>query len=62
MPVKLPIFQVDALTDKVFVGNPAVVCPLETWLPDEVMPQIAMENCVAETAFIVPADKGFEIR
>ena len=60
--MKLPIFQVDAFTDKVFGGNPAAVCPLEQWLPDDVMQRIAMENAVAETAFFVPLDMGYEIR
>jgi PhzF family phenazine biosynthesis protein len=60
--MKLPIFQVDAFTDKVFGGNPAAVCPLEQWLPDDVMQRIAMENSVAETAFFIQLDKGFEIR
>jgi len=60
--MQLSIFQVDAFTDKVFGGNPAVVCPLESWLPFDVMQQVAMENCVAETAFIVPVDQDFEIR
>lgn len=60
--MQLPIFQVDAFTDKVFRGNPAAVCPLEHWLPDDVMQKIAMENSVAETAFFVPLDDGFEIR
>jgi PhzF family phenazine biosynthesis protein len=60
--MKLPIFQVDAFTDRVFGGNPAAVCPLEQWLPDNVMQRIAMENSVAETAFFIKLDKGFEIR
>jgi len=60
--MQLPIFQVDAFTDKVFGGNPAAVCPLEHWLSDNDMQRIAMENSVAETAFFVPSDDGFEIR
>ncbi|NPV55807.1 MAG: PhzF family phenazine biosynthesis protein [Anaerolineae bacterium] len=60
--MKLQIFQVDAFTDKVFGGNPAAVCPLQHWLPDDVMQKIATENSVAETAFFVPTDDGFEIR
>lgn len=60
--MKLPIFQVDAFTDKVFGGNPAAVCPLEEWLPDDVMQKIAIENSVAETAFFIPTEDGFEIR
>lgn len=60
--MKLPIFQVDAFADKVFCGNPAAVCPLEQWLPDDVMQRIAMENSVAETAFFIRVDQGFDIR
>ncbi|MGB3616215.1 MAG: PhzF family phenazine biosynthesis protein, partial [Elainellaceae cyanobacterium] len=60
--MRVPIFQVDAFSDHVFGGNPAAVCPLESWLEDSVMQHIAMENSVAETAFIVPSDTGFDIR
>ncbi|MEM8809830.1 MAG: PhzF family phenazine biosynthesis protein [Cyanobacteria bacterium P01_G01_bin.38] len=60
--MKLPIFQIDAFTDQVFSGNPAAVCPLESWLPTEVMQRIAAENAIAETAFFMPTDNGFEIR
>ena len=60
--MQLPIFQVDAFTDKIFGGNPAAVCPLEYWLPDDVMQKIALENSVAETAFFIPLNDGFEIR
>ncbi|OON67097.1 PhzF family phenazine biosynthesis protein [Hymenobacter sp. CRA2] len=50
----LPIYQVDAFTDKVFAGNPAAVCPLAEWLPADTMQAIAAENNLAETAFFVP--------
>lgn len=59
---ELRIFQVDAFTRKVFEGNPAAVCPLEKWLPDDVMQAIASENNLSETAFFVPTRKGFHIR
>jgi len=57
--MKLPLYQIDAFTDKVFGGNPACVVPLQNWLPDEVLLKIAKENAVAETAFFV--DKGEKI-
>ena len=60
--MNIPIFQVDAFTDKLFSGNPAAVCPLESWLPDETLQKIAMENSVSETAFFVSTDAGYEIR
>jgi PhzF family phenazine biosynthesis protein len=60
--MKIPIYQVDAFTDRLFGGNPAAVCPLEAWLADEVMQKIALENALAETAFFVRAGDEFEIR
>ena len=49
--MKIPIFQIDAFTDTLFGGNPAAVCPLDTWLADKVLQAIAIENNLAETAF-----------
>ena len=60
--MEIKIYQVDAFTDKVFGGNPAAVCPLQEWLPDLVMQNIAMENCLAETAFYVNESEGLRIR
>jgi len=58
----LKIFQVDAFADRVFTGNPAAVCVLEEWLPEETMQSIAMENNLAETAFTVMESEGYHIR
>ena len=55
--MNLPIYQVDAFTDRIFGGNPAAVCPLESWLPAETMQNIALENNLSETAFLVPTDE-----
>ena len=44
--MKLPIFQIDAFSDKVFGGNPACVVPLENWLQDEVLLKIAKEKSI----------------
>jgi PhzF family phenazine biosynthesis protein len=60
--MKIPIYQIDAFANKTFEGNPAAVCPLDSWLPDELMQSIAAENNLAETAFFVPANDGFDIR
>ena len=49
--MKLELYQIDAFTDKIFGGNPACIVPLENWLPDEILLNIAKENAVAETAF-----------
>ncbi|MHA4807500.1 PhzF family phenazine biosynthesis protein [Flavitalea flava] len=60
--MKLPLYQIDAFTDLLFGGNPACVVPLEEWLPDELMLQIAKENAVAETAFFIPNGDDFDLR
>lgn len=55
-------YVVDAFTDRVFAGNPAAVCVLEQWLPDELMLAIAKENNLSETAFTVKNGSGYELR
>lgn len=62
MSTMLPFFQVDAFTSKVFGGNPAGVCPLESWLDDATMQRIAAENNVSETAFFVGGDGRYDLR
>lgn len=57
-----PIYQIDAFTSKVFKGNPAAVCPLQEWLPDEIMQQLAAENNLSETAFFVNEGSQYHIR
>lgn len=60
--MELRIYQIDAFADRLFGGNPAAVCPLEAWLPDETMQKIAFENNLSETAFYVRTGGGFHIR
>jgi len=60
--MKLKMYQVDAFASQPFEGNPAAVCPLNTWLPDETMQAIASENNLSETVFFVPREGGFSIR
>jgi PhzF family phenazine biosynthesis protein len=60
--MKLKLYQVDAFAEKLFSGNPAGVCPLDKWLPTELMQNIAMENNLAETAFFVKDGEKFHIR
>ncbi len=62
MIVTIPIYQVDAFTDTLFCGNPAAVCPLENWLPEEKMQKIAAENNLAETAFFISKGSDFQLR
>ena len=42
--LKLSLYQVDAFAADLFTGNPAAVCPLSEWLPDNIMQAIANEN------------------
>jgi len=59
----MKIYQVDAFAENLFQGNPAAVCPLDAWLPDATMQQLAMENNLSETAFFVQQQDGsFHIR
>ena len=61
--MELPIFQVDAFTNKVFGGNPAAIVPLEKWLPDATLQSIALENNLAETAYFVKvSDDCYHLR
>lgn len=60
--MEIALYQIDAFAGKPFEGNPAAVCPLEAWLPDELMQSIAAENNLAETAFVVATDNGYHIR
>ena len=59
---QIDIYQVDAFTSQLFAGNPAAVCVLREWLHKDVMQKIAMENNLAETAFIVRDGSIWSIR
>lgn len=54
----IPFWQVNAFTSRSFHGNPAAVCVLEAWLDDDVLQQIAAENNLSETAFLVAREPG----
>jgi PhzF family phenazine biosynthesis protein len=60
--MKIPYYQVDAFASDVFAGNPAGVCLLDSWCEDQLLQAIAAENNLSETAFLVPAADGFELR
>ena len=55
-------YIVDAFTSEPFTGNPAAVCVMENWLPEETMMKLAMENNLSETAFIVKEEQGYHLR
>lgn len=60
--MNLPIYQIDAFAAKPFSGNPAAVVPLDDWLPDGLLLNIARENNLSETAYFVPQGPDFHIR
>jgi PhzF family phenazine biosynthesis protein len=60
--MKIPYYHIDAFASARFSGNPAGVCVLQEWLPDEVLQKIAFENNLSETAFVVAKQDLFELR
>ena len=60
--MKIPIYQVDAFTSRLFAGNPAAVCPLDEWLSDDQLQSIARENNLSETAYFIPNGGGYKLR
>ncbi len=59
---RIKLYQVDAFTDTLFSGNPAAVCVLNSPIDEKLMQCIGSENNLAETAFVVPRGKDYEIR
>lgn len=53
---------IDVFADKLFSGNPAGVCLLESWLPDDILQSIATENNLSETAFLVKQIEYYDLR
>jgi PhzF family phenazine biosynthesis protein len=60
--MRLPLYQVDAFTSRRFGGNPAAVCPLPEWLPDALLQDIAAENNLSETAYLVGGAGRYALR
>jgi PhzF family phenazine biosynthesis protein len=60
--MRIPLYQIDAFADRAFAGNPAAVCPLETWLDDATMQNMALENNLSETAFFVGGEGRYKLR
>lgn len=56
--MRLALYQVDAFTNQRFRGNAAAVVPLTSWLDDALMLQIAQENNLSETAFLLELAPG----
>ena len=60
--MQIKLYQIDAFTNQLFKGNPAAVCPLESWLDDSLLQAIAAENNLSETVFLVPRHNDYHIR
>ncbi|MHC4991163.1 MAG: PhzF family phenazine biosynthesis protein [Planctomycetota bacterium] len=60
--MSVPIFQVDAFTDRLFSGNPAAVCLLTEPRDEAWMQSLAAEMNLSETAFLVPRTDGYDLR
>jgi PhzF family phenazine biosynthesis protein len=60
--MEIPNYQLDAFTSQQFGGNPAAVCPLPSWLPDEVLQAIAAENNLSETAYLMKSGDTYDLR
>lgn len=59
----MKMYQVDAFTTELFKGNPAAVIVRDEWLAVDLMQNIALENNLAETAFVKVIDaENYEIR
>ncbi|WP_257896482.1 PhzF family phenazine biosynthesis protein, partial [Enterobacter chuandaensis] len=59
---EIDFYLVDAFSDTSFGGNPAAVCPLNEWLPDETLLKMAQQHNQSETAFFVCTKGGIELR
>ena len=55
-------YIVDAFTDQVFAGNPAAICILDQWLPEDLMQKITRENNLSETVFAVKTGESYHLR
>ena len=60
--MSVPIFHVDAFTNRRFSGNPAAVCFLDSWLDDGWLRKVAAENNLSATAFLVREGDNYAIR
>jgi PhzF family phenazine biosynthesis protein len=58
----VPLFHVDAFTERPFGGNPAAVCLLPSWKPDRWLAAVAREMNLSETAFLVKQPEHFDLR
>jgi predicted PhzF superfamily epimerase YddE/YHI9 len=56
------MYQVDAFAGRLFAGNPAAVIVMERFPDDALLRDIAAENNLPETAFLVPGNNRYQLR
>lgn len=60
--MSLPLFHVDAFTDRPFAGNPAAVCILDGPREDSWLQGVASEMNLSETAFLLKKSDHWNLR
>ncbi|MDP1544278.1 MAG: PhzF family phenazine biosynthesis protein [Polycyclovorans sp.] len=60
--MRFPFYQVDAFAQRPLSGNPAAVCLLDAWPDDALLLNLAAENNLSETAYLVPEARGWRLR
>jgi predicted PhzF superfamily epimerase YddE/YHI9 len=62
LPMSVPLFHIDAFTDRPFAGNPAAVCVLAQPRDDDWMQSVARELNLSETAFLLRSGPVWGLR
>ena len=60
--MSIKCFFVSTFTSDIFKGNPACVVPLDNWLSDKILLQIAKDNALPETAFFIKNEDVIHLR
>ena len=60
--MNVPLFHVDAFTDRPFSGNPAAVCVVPQSCDEAWMQLLAREMNLSETAFVCPEGDAYRLR
>lgn len=60
--MNIPIYHINAFTNKIYSGNPAAVCIMPEWFSDDMLHTIAKENNLPVTAFLFIKEGIYHIR
>ena len=60
--MKPTIYKIDTFISETYDGSPAYVIPLDSWLPDVDLLNIAKDNAVPETAFFIYNENKIQLR